>query len=164
MELTLKERVVLANQFRILEALYPDEAEAFSNHRKALENGYSHQYSWIVQYFDQNEMSEEECKEVRDILDMHRALKRSYERLQDTEGVSEDDIKFRGFDGNNESRLFGYTDYIINDLGRYEEQRDSSLNSHMPSIARYRMMLTEWNECEDKYSLGREDILRMVKT
>ena len=39
-KLTTLDRLVLSNQYRILEALYPDEAETLAIKREAIENGY----------------------------------------------------------------------------------------------------------------------------
>lgn len=39
MKLSKLERLILANQFKILEALYPDDAESYENNRKAIEEG-----------------------------------------------------------------------------------------------------------------------------
>lgn len=40
-DLSLKERLFLVNQFRILEALYPDEAEYYAIQREAVSAGYT---------------------------------------------------------------------------------------------------------------------------
>jgi hypothetical protein len=50
MELSIKERLGFIYQLRILEALYPDEANHYANHRTALEEGYALHYDWIVEH------------------------------------------------------------------------------------------------------------------
>lgn len=45
MKLTRMERIVLVNQLRIMEALYPDEASQLGVQREALERGYELLYS-----------------------------------------------------------------------------------------------------------------------
>jgi uncharacterized protein YfbU (UPF0304 family) len=40
LKLSLTERIVLANQLRILEAVDPDEAKSYQHQRDALERGY----------------------------------------------------------------------------------------------------------------------------
>ncbi len=57
MDLSLKDRIIISNQLRILEALYPDEADWYANHRKAVEQGYKLHYGWIAEHFS-DEMSE----------------------------------------------------------------------------------------------------------
>jgi uncharacterized protein YfbU (UPF0304 family) len=51
MELTLKDRLVLANQYRILAALYPGEAAHFEKCREAVENGYALDYGELTPEF-----------------------------------------------------------------------------------------------------------------
>ncbi len=161
MDLSLTERVIIANQFKILEKLYPDEAEYYSNHRKALECGYKLHYADIVENF-YDEMSEEECREVIDILDMYRALTNSYNRLPDKTGIDEDKIRFDGFDGNDETSQYLYTQYYIVDLDRYNEltygQKHPDLNSHGHRLGKYRTMLAAWKSIDDRHNLNSNQI------
>jgi hypothetical protein len=157
MELTKFERIQLINQFKILEKLYPEEAKYYSEHRQALQEGYQLHYKWI---FDGlwEEMDEEQCKEVLNILDMYRAITDSYNRLDDKTGIEGQYwLKFKGFDGNNESHLMSYCQYFIIDLQRYEELTYGAefpdFNSHMPSIEKYRKMLEVWNSLNVKNHL-----------
>lgn len=50
MDLTREQRWILANQYRILERLYPNEAECHAKAREVLENGYEFNYDWIAQH------------------------------------------------------------------------------------------------------------------
>ena len=123
MELSKKERLAFIYQLRILEALYPDEAAEFANHRTALENGYVLHYDWMAEYLSE-EMSEAECREVLDILDMYRAITFSINKLDKNDALHKHRLaKFPGFDGNNEGRQMSYARYYIVDLDRYSELR-----------------------------------------
>ena len=51
--LTLKERLLLANQYLILEKLYPDEAEHYAELRKVVERGYALEYIDLVEQFSE---------------------------------------------------------------------------------------------------------------
>lgn len=167
MDLSLKERLIISNQLKILEKLYPDEAEYYAQHRKAIENGYKLHYSWLTEYFF-DEMSEEECSEVLDILEMYRAITLSYNELKDKSGIEENEIRFRGFDGNDETRQFSYANYFIIDLGRYNELRYGAehpgFNSHCSMLDKYRRMLSEWQKCSDKQNLSNDDIKRILES
>ena len=147
MKLNLKERVIISNQLKILEKLYPDEADYLAQQRKAIENGYALHYGLIAEHF-YDEMTEEECKEVLDILDMYRSIIYSYRDLKDKSEIDEKQIQFPGFDGNIESKQLSYTNYYIIDLGRYDEIRDGmefpDFNSHYPMLETYRKMLEKW--------------------
>ena len=157
MELSVKDRLILSNQYRILEKLYPDEAADLANDRKAIEDGYTLNYGWLTGRL-LPELSEERCQEVWNILEMHRALF-IYKDLKNKEGIEAP--RFQGFDGNEETALFSYCTYIIEDLGRYKELK-GDLNSHMPMLAVYAKMLDEWEKSPNKMKLTREDIIRVT--
>lgn len=166
MELSRKERLFLSNQLKILEKLYPKEADYYEKHRKAVEQGYSLHYDWITENL-REEMSEEECREVLDILDMYRALTFSYRDLDDKSNLPEWKIEFPGFDGNNEPKQMKYTEYFINDLNRFSELRDDSdfpdYNSHSPMLEKYRRMLSKWNEFDQKQNLSKDEIIEILE-
>jgi uncharacterized protein len=165
--LSMKDRLIIANQLKILEKLYPEEAAEYAKHRKAIEQGYKLHYSWLTEWF-YDEMSEGECQEVLSILDMYRAITFSYQKAEDKEDLEESDIKFHGFDGNNEGKQFGYTLYFIVDLGRYDELRGESdypdFNSHgSVTIDDYRRMLQVWNKYKDDYYKSRPHKLTIAQ-
>lgn len=167
MNLTKVERIIISNQFMILEKLYPEDANYYSTRRKALECGYKIHYDDIGEgYFD--EMSEDESREVIDILDMYRALTFSYQRLQDKDGIDEEDIHFDGFDGNDEIRQYLYAQYFILDLDRFEElkygREHPDLNSHANRLNKYRAMLPVWKSFPDRFNLSSEQIRTILES
>lgn len=163
MEFSRKERIILCNQYLILEKLYPEDAEGYAQTRKALECGYVLHYSDLAQNIYEDELSEQECQEVLDILSMYSFLTFAYKNLKDTEGIDEHCIKFDGFDGNNETIRMGYVRYFIKDLGRFQELDSSGdFNSHAPRIHRYQKMLREWQLSSDKFKLTKDDIIRIT--
>jgi uncharacterized protein YfbU (UPF0304 family) len=166
MDLTLQERLLIANQLKMLEKLYPDEADYYSKHRKAIENGYKLHYAWLVEHFS-DEMTEEECREVLDILDMYRVLTFSYQKLKDKSGIDEQDIRFRGFDGNNETNQYSYVQYFVIDLERYNELRYGgeypNFNSHCLMTEKYRRMLSAWKIHKDKFELNKKQIKEILE-
>jgi uncharacterized protein YfbU (UPF0304 family) len=162
-DLTLKERLFLANQYLILERLYPEHSEDYAKRRQIVTSGYSLDYDWIADEIDHNELTEEECREVRDILELHRALTFSAEKT----GVEAEKVRFDGFDGNNETKQFGYASYILNVEGKWGElKRDGrkDFNSHSPTLSRYRLMLLEWKKMEPslRYDLDKTQIERIL--
>ena len=168
MELTKKERLILSNQFKILEKLYPEEADFYSVQREAIEEGFALHYDDAVKLFAE-EMTNEECKEVIDILDMFRALHYSYENLdsEEKDEIDEYKIEFHGFDGNNETKQMAYTEYFINKLDRFEELRDNSefpdYNSHSRVLSEYRRMYNKWSEFDNKRNLTKEEIEYIIE-
>lgn len=154
MKLTKIERILLINQFRILAKLYPDEEEYYSNQCEVLSSGYTLNYEWMFPSLGE-EMSEEECREVLEILKMYDSIRislkegaklpKEYQHLQ----------RFRGFDGTHEQNQYGYARYLMIDEGRYRElvkqcklpgeaSISPDVNSHIPMLAHYRKMLDAW--------------------
>lgn len=87
--------------------------------------------------------------EVLDILDMYSIIENSYSQLNkkeqqyvlDQARFAKSNLKFIGFDGNNESEYMGIAGFIIEDMERYNEFQGRSLNSHAPTLKRYKKML-----------------------
>lgn len=167
-KLSWKERLMLSNQLRILEGLYPEEAGDLANYREAIEKGYELHYGDASHIYPDDEcFPAGQCQEVIDILDMHRALSTSYQDLKKPL-IEESDIKFCGFDGNNESSQMAYAGYFMNTLNRFKELRDysdySDYNSHSPTLDFYRRMLEVWRSYGDKrFNLSDEQIKKILE-
>jgi uncharacterized protein len=162
MELTRTERWILSNQYRILEALYPDEADDYRRTRDAIDSGYELEYERIIPYIYENGLSEEECREVTDIMAMFSSLKSSHDALLDKSGIDASRIIFRGFSGNDETSQMAYAQYL-RDKGSFRDiTRSGDLNSHFPALGGYRKMLSEWRNCENPYHLSKDDIIRIT--
>lgn len=162
MKLDKMQRVMLSNQLKILEALYPDEAKFLAQKRTAIEEGYALHYKDVAEAFYDEELSEEECTFVLDVLDMYRSITFSYRHLKDEAvvpgeefSVSEKDIRFKGFDGNNEGQYMAYCRYFVEDLGRFQELVDDhgfqDFNSHTPMIETYQNRLAKFQLLRDEF-------------
>ena len=162
MELSKQERLILSNQYRILEQLYPKDAKTLKEHRKIVEDGYALSYEEISTHIV-DELNKEECTEVLDILSMHRALHQSAQALTDEPKIA---ISFHGFDGNSETQQMAYTKFYIDELHKFAElteiAQSTDYNSHYPTLRRYRLMLYEWKGCKNINNLSREDINRIL--
>lgn len=163
MKLSKLERLTLANQLKILEALYPDEADYYRTSRIALEEGYALHYEELLHHI-YDELPEDQCREVVDVLAMYRAITFSLRDQTEADDPLREHYmaKFHGFDGNNEGAQFGYTRYFIIELERFEELRYGSeypdFNSHAPMLGRYRRMLAVWREFADDHVLSRDQL------
>lgn len=141
--LTPFERLSLMNQFAILKQLVPENAEDYENQIQILHNGYSVLYGEVFQYVYE-EMPLDECEYVFDVLDMHRDLINSFEALKDKQGITADDVRFRGFDANNETKRWAFAEYLQK-TGRWKETLVGGLNSHsMTTMDRYPEMLKRY--------------------
>lgn len=161
MELTKKERLILYNQYEILKSINPEEAEDYEINQEILINGFKVNYENLIEGFEE-ETSEEISNFVIDVLQMYRALNNSYDRLND-EGKEQIDlynISFKGFDGNHETDYYAYAKFYLNQLGRFEELKESEhfeINSHRNMFSNYRRMVSLWKEVKT----GRYDNLTL---
>ncbi len=166
MKLDKKERLMLVNQFLILEKLYPEEADYYVKHRRALSEGYELHYDWIYEHLFDG-LNEEQCKMVLDILDMYSGLHFASEKSTNEEFTKHIWLKFKGFDGNNESAYMGYSRYFMVDLGRFDElhygKKYPDLNSHMPTIPKYKAMLEVWKKEEKPFEMSDEQAIAILE-
>jgi uncharacterized protein YfbU (UPF0304 family)/Arc/MetJ-type ribon-helix-helix transcriptional regulator len=87
--------------------------------------------------------------EVVDILDMWTFIEQGYQKLskKDKQRVEKEaapfgaDVKFRGFDGNNEGAYMSIAMFLVAKMGRFVTFKGRELKSHMPSLDTYRRML-----------------------
>jgi uncharacterized protein YfbU (UPF0304 family) len=150
--LTPTERLQFANQFAILEKLDQNNAEYYAKGRKILESGYTLLYGEIFQTVS-DELPVHDCNFVYDVLETHRDLIQSYAALTDKAGITPDDVRFRGFDGNNESEFYGFVQFL-QEHGLWKETLTGGLNSHAPTIDRYREMVAKRKKIRDQYEVG----------
>lgn len=155
--LSLTERIILANQLRILEAVVPDEAKDYAHMREALTSGYELDYGKLSRSFDDDVMTVDQCQEVWQILEMHRAMVFSYRDLKDKTGIDPVDVQFGGFDGNEETKQFGYYRYIRDENKYGELTPPDEGNSHCPTLGRYRRMLRAFNQIRENKT-GRDKL------
>ena len=170
-KLTKKERALFVYLLKILKN-QGDEEYDYDNLIKALEYGYELHYGDVFDCLFDEELSADDCREVLDILEMYRGIIYSFINLKrDGKNVSlsENDVKFPGFDGNNETKQMSYTDYFIKDLGRYDEIEELShgnYNSHWPKLGKYRAMLMKWETYKalpNRYMMTEQQIIDLLK-
>jgi uncharacterized protein YfbU (UPF0304 family) len=158
------EHLLLANQFRILEKLSPDDARSFAESREALECGYELHYGNVAGFITDETLSADNCREVLNILTMFAAIQRAWEALADRSGIDEYRTRFDGFDGNRELAQMEYCRYYCGlGGGRFRElPRGDDFNSHTERLPRYQRMLAEWQKSADVHTLTRDDLLRIT--
>jgi len=168
-QLTKIQRLMLSNQFKILEGLYPEEKEYYEVRRKAIEEGYTLHYREAFEVLNEDEMTEKESQEVLDILNMYRSITFSYNKLENKTGIKEESIKFKGFDLNDseEAKRLMYTRYFIIELDRFREltygEKRRDFNSHWPMLNKYRKMLEVWESMDKRHQLTRAEIISLIE-
>ena len=167
LKLNTLERIFLVNQLRILEALYPNEADQLSLQREALERGYEMLYAWDAQNIHTGDdiMTPDESHEVWDTMDMFDAINRSISEDIDTKDYPL--TRFAGYDGNNEAKFLSFAQFTVERLRRFEYlpmQRWGYWNSHMPVRPAYRRMLNEWYKIptDNRFSMDGESLRRVL--
>jgi uncharacterized protein YfbU (UPF0304 family) len=163
-ELSKKDRLFLINQYKILALLDKEgEADYYQKCIRILESGYQFHYYVLDQFID-DPMSAEESREILDILSMFRVLNDSYKQLKDKSGIEEWQIKFVGFDGNNETGEMGYVGFLSKHDERFTDviERDK-YNSHCPCLDRYRKMLEQFQRhFPEAQILNKEQMLQIA--
>lgn len=167
--LSTKDRALFIYLLKILKN-QGDQDYDYDNMIKALQYGYEYHYGDVFDCLFDEELSAADCREVLDILEMYRGIIYSFNNLK-IEGklktLTENDVRFPGFDGNNETKQMSYVDYFINDLGRYDEIEELSrgyYNSHSPKMAKYKAMLKIWRSLNNRYQMEERQIQELLNS
>lgn len=159
--LTKVERLMLSNQYRLLEKLHVDD-EYDKNHYARLaeifEAGYTSLYRHAFSRI-QDQLPEEVSEEVLSILDMHRAMRFSLGEKPDPAYLEK--VKFLGFDANNEGEHLSFAQFFSEGGKKYPELQ--IYNSHHSTLPRYRKMLTEWSRMGREPHLTRPQIDSIIE-
>jgi hypothetical protein len=163
-ELTRKERLLLWNQYSILEAIQPKDSAYYQKLKTILERGYKLHYQDLLPHIDEDEFSDKDAREVIGILGMFEVLQDSLANVGDMEGVEDYMLRFAGFDGNNESDQLGYLRFLVKQQERFKhvvaDLRD--YNSHAPLLTAYRKMLERYERLGSPRLLGAEGLKELA--
>jgi uncharacterized protein YfbU (UPF0304 family) len=149
MTLTDSEKLILIMLSEIHEKLGIKNAVDPNFLKEAIYSGNAWGLKW--QYpgiFDAHESSDVVRTEVLNVLEMWSFIEWGYKDLSSADkahvekeaGPLGKDVRFRGFDGNNEAEHINVSRFLINHLDRFTDFKGRDLNSHMPSIEAYRRM------------------------
>jgi uncharacterized protein len=167
MNLSKKDRVLLINQYKLLAALYKEEEAHYRELISILENGYEIFYSMIDEWIS-GDMPTIEGKFVLNILDLYRAIDDLKRSSKSQELADHQYSFFLGFDGNKETEYMGFSRFLIDEQGMFEEQqqyflKNDHLNSHMPMIGKYKRMLEVAATVPEVRSMTVQDALRILE-
>lgn len=155
--LTLKDRLMLANQYRILEGIYPKEAARYAACRKIVEIGFTGQYDRLIGSMS-SEMSPDDGELVAKVLELYRALHQSFGQLRDREGLDSQRIQFCGFDRQTEAPLMQLAQHLVPEIERSSAFQHCFFESREPMAARYRRMLSIWAGLGHRATLSKQEI------
>lgn len=169
-KLTIAERLILANQYKILSdlsRLRDDDYQAERNlvNKEIFENGYEGEYLEVFQGYDEV-VSVEVSEETSAILNMYNRINDAIEILtpEEKSNLDLDKIAFEGFDANNDDH-YRYLRFITEKLDKWEKYKNVNLNSHsIYSIRKYRKMLDKFKEFPYEFgsNLNLEQIRQII--
>ena len=164
MELNKFERLLLMNQYRILSLLDQSKADHYNKLREALENGYVASYQGDLFAGLLDGLSVEQCAFVLELLNMYDAIQRSYDALDDKQGIEEERTKFPGFESDYELAPLGYARFVVEREGRFSHLKSHSRDfiGHTPMLDEYRRMTDVWKLAGNRYELTRDDITAIL--
>lgn len=158
------QKLILVNQYKILSDLArlhgdEDEEKSYYNNVELLQHGYSREYEGLFEEISDDELHKEDCDLVWDILELYSYMRSSYKQLENS-SLSETDIEFNGFDGNDESKFLAYCNFIIFKLNRFCEltENKKDFNSHYRVCSKYKKMIERWTEMGKPYNMSEEQI------
>lgn len=159
MKLNDKDRLILYNQYRILEKLYPDDKEDAIRNQNILLFGYEMLYDSLINL---KNTSKEVCNEVYRILTMYQSLFDSYLNLKDNKGIDKKEVTFKGFNCIEESKYYFFTIFVIKEEKRYREFKDVELKSNSARLGTYKIMLENWQKTNQGYNLTKAEIIEII--
>ncbi len=137
-KLTPTERLILANQFRILSHLEEDDSHSIKV--SILENGYEVQYHKIFQGIS-DALPEESGREIHEILSMFRMIDNAKVRLTNEQKNQVARLSFVGFDHNNEATEYLFMMFLIEEANLYQELRGRDLEPIGDRLPGYKRLL-----------------------
>lgn len=162
MEMTNAQRLIISNQYQLMAMLDPAQAEHYRRLQTIVECGYGLQLRELDRHF--GEISEEDCRTIIDVMEMHHALQVSCNNLSDSSAIACRRLNFLGFDAASEPHLLGYVRFLTETEGRYPQfdASEHGFNAQMPMWAKYQRMLQVWRACPRQYHLSAAEITQIV--
>ncbi|MEZ8879093.1 YfbU family protein [Vibrio lentus] len=155
MEMTNAQRLILSNQYYLMSQMDPENSAKYQRLQTVVERGYELQMRELNKEFGC--LTEAECREVIDIMEMYHAMQESNKMLAEQERAEVDQrrLQFLGFDIASEAQVVHHVRFLVDSEGLYPQfdKADHHFNSQMPMLEKYRRMLTTWRNCPRQYHL-----------
>lgn len=163
MEMTNAQRLILSNQYYLMSRLNPESSNKYKRLQTIVERGYALQMRELDKEF--GKISEEECREAINIMEMYHAMQESYKMLkvEDQKNVDARRLEFLGFDIASEHQLVNYVRFLVDSEGLYPQfdKGDHHFNAQMPMLDKYRRMFTTWRNCPRQYHLSSTEFVQI---
>mgnify|MGYP002651650874 CR=1 FL=1 len=156
------ERLLLANQYKMLNQLFPNQG--YDQIEESIRKGF-YDYDSLVEDI-KNVVEKEYLKETEDALDLYNVLQRSVEILGSQSPVTEEKVLFPGYgvSGELESSLLDYA-IFLRKTGKWSftKARREDLKSSSKMRAIYIKQVEIWKKLGKKTNLSAEDIQEILK-
>lgn len=165
-KLTDAERLILANQYKILSYVDTNESDGWAQLSDQLRAGHAWLYEDQLGMMMSPVLPQADADFVIKVLGIYSDMRDSLGALDDKSGITEHNVYFPGFDGNDrdEVMLLSFTEALRRD-GRFSQTIPAGrdLNSHCPTLRGYRRMVGQWEEMgRPRYPLDKGQIEALV--
>lgn len=159
--LDFAQRLILANQYRMLLMLAPHQGPQYRQSLEIVQAGYEFLYETLDPDLRTAVVPHSVAKEVCAIFDMHLAFQKSATALGST--ANEMGLTFAGFHEEEHSDECRFATFMRRELGRWPELAyypDRSTDS--TCLARYRALLVFWNALGSPAELTKEQFIEIA--
>lgn len=162
MEMTTTQRLILANQYKLMGLLEPANAAKYQRLETIVKGGFALELKELDKEF--SDLSEEECRTVLATLEMYKALQVSYDNLSDKSSLTPHRLQFAGYCAAREKKYLNYLRFITGVEGKYQEfmRCEHGCDSQTPMWDKYNKMLDAWRACPHEYHLSITEIQRIL--
>jgi hypothetical protein len=163
--ISLTERLILAQQSRVLAAVDPKQREDHIFAAEVFENGFTAFYEEAFTVITP-EFGEKDSDYVRTIMGIYFDIQYSYDnKLTEEERKEVGSVTFLGFDGNDTLEIYRarFARFCMMH-GQYESLKclGSDLNSHMPVGQKYADMIRRYDEMGSPRELTADQIKKVM--
>jgi uncharacterized protein YfbU (UPF0304 family) len=144
------ERLILANQYRILSFLDEENTSAHQEKEEIVRRGWRGQYDSLFDNLS-DEVATDVTEETHDILEMFYTIAHRLEELTEEEKKQLDlrSLVFQGFDGNHDPH-YRQLKFMVEKRDLYDELKGQNLNSRtQTSLMKYRRQLPVFKRLRD---------------
>lgn len=162
MEMTSTQRLILANQYKLMGLLDPTNAQKYQRLEAIVKGGFGLELKELDKDF--SDISETECRIVLDTLEMYHALQVSYNNLADKSSLNAHRLQFAGYCAVREKKYLNYLRFVTSESSKYQEfmRCAHGCDSQTPMWDKYLKMLDVWRSCPHEYHLSMAEIQKII--
>ncbi|WP_040977345.1 YfbU family protein [Necropsobacter massiliensis] len=162
MQMTSTQRLILANQYKLMGLLEPNNVKKYQRLEAIVKGGFGLELQELDKEF--SDISEQECRTVLATLEMYHALQVSYNNLGDQSTITPHRLQFAGYCAQREKKYLNYLRFITGTEGKYQEfmHCEHGCDSQTPMWDKYIRMLEVWRACPHEYHLSMAEIQRIL--